>query len=181
MLVPMACSVATTTGMAFIRTSPFTPETDTLVVARILATGQTSRALELALPTSVKALTPIGILVPEESLLTDANGPISFVVISHHHFGTSPERGRVTNSPSSSCNPVYERLYHSCVSSSHFGFSFRFLIFSAFLCALNCWLLLISKRRANQRPLHENTFLRARASFFSIIEPSQMTLNYCLQ
>lgn len=155
MLVPMSGPVATTAGMAFIRTSPFTPETDTLVVARILATGQTPRALELALPTSVKALTPIGILVPEESLLTDANGPISFVVISHHHFGTSPERGRVTDSPSSSCNPVYERLYHSCISSStHFGFSFRFLISFCFPLTLHRWQLRISKHHANAKCSH---------------------------
>ena len=134
MLVPMSGPVATTAGMAFIRARPFTSETDTLVVARILATGQTPRALELALPTSVKALTPIGILVPEESLLTDANGPISFVVISHHHFGTSPERGRVTDSPSSSCNPVYERLYHSCISSpTHLDSPSVFSFVSAFL------------------------------------------------
>ena len=73
MLVPMACSVATTAGMAFIRTSPFAPEADALVVTRILATGQTPCTLELALPTSVKALAPIRVLVPEETLVTYAN------------------------------------------------------------------------------------------------------------
>ena len=73
MLVPMAGPVATTAGMAFIRARPFTPETDTLVVARILATGQAPLSLEFALPASVKALTPIGVLVPEEALITDAN------------------------------------------------------------------------------------------------------------
>ena len=73
MLVPMSSPVATTAGMAFIRTSPFAPEADALVVTRILATGQTPRSLELALPASVKALAPISVLVPEEALLTDAN------------------------------------------------------------------------------------------------------------
>jgi hypothetical protein len=69
----MSGPVATTAGMAFIRTRPFAPETDTLVVTRVLATGQASRSLEFALPASVKALTPIGVLVPEEALITDAN------------------------------------------------------------------------------------------------------------
>ena len=73
MLMPVSGPVATTAGMAFIRARPFTSETDTLVVARILATRQALRSLEFALPASVKALTPIGVLVPEETLLTDAN------------------------------------------------------------------------------------------------------------
>ena len=73
MLMPMSGPVATTAGMAFIRARPFTSETDTLVVARILATRQAPRSLEFALPASVKALTPIGVLVPEEALITDAN------------------------------------------------------------------------------------------------------------
>ena len=73
MLMPVSGPVATPTGIAFIRARPFTPETDTLVVARILATGQAPLSLEFALPASVKALTPIGVLVPEEALITDAN------------------------------------------------------------------------------------------------------------
>ena len=73
MLVPMAGPVATTAGMAFIKARPFTPETDTLVVAGVLATGHASHSLEFALPASIKALTPIGVLVPEEALITDAN------------------------------------------------------------------------------------------------------------
>ena len=73
MLMPVSGPVATTAGMAFIRARPFTPETDTLVVARVFAPGQASRSHEFALPASVKALTPIGVLVPEEALITDAN------------------------------------------------------------------------------------------------------------
>ena len=148
--MPITCSMATTTGMALIRASPFTPETDTLVVTRILATGQAPRSLEFALPASVKALTSIGVLVPEEALLTDANRSISLVVIRHHHFGTSPKSGRVMDCPPCSCNPVHERLYHSCVSSStHLESPFVFLICFCFPFALYCWRLLISKHRAN--------------------------------
>ena len=150
MLVPMAGPVATTAGMAFIRARPFAPETDTLVVTRVFATGQTPRSREFALPASVKALTPIGVLVPEESLLTDANRSISLIVIRYHHLGTSPKRGRVTDCPPSSCNPVHERLYQSCVSSStHLESPFVFLICFCFPFAFYCWRLLISKHRAN--------------------------------
>lgn len=150
MLVPVSGPVATTAGMAFIRTRPFTPETDTLVVARILATGQAPRSLEFALPASVKCLTPIGVLVSEESLLADANRSISLVIIRHHHFGTPPERSRVMDCPSSSCNPVHERLYQSCVSSStHLESPFVFLICFCFPFALYCWRSFISKHRAN--------------------------------
>ena len=144
MLMPMSGSVATTAGMAFIKARPFTPETDTLVVARILATGQAPRSLEFALPASVKALTPIRVLVPEETLITDANRSISLVVISHHHFGTSPKRGRVTDCPPSSCNPVHERLYDSCVSSTHLESPFVFLICFRFPFALHRRRLLLA-------------------------------------
>ena len=149
MLVPTSGSVATTTGMSFVSPRPFTPETNPFVVARILAPGQVPRSLEFALPASVKALTPIGVLVPEETLLTDANWPISLIVIRHHHFGTSPERGRVMDCPPSSCNPVYERLDQSSVSFTHLESPFVFLICFCFPFAFYCWRLLISKHHAN--------------------------------
>ncbi len=157
MLVPTSGSVATTAGMSFVSPRPFTPETDPRVVARILATEQTPRSPELTLPTSVKALTPIGVLVPEETLLTDANRPISLVVIRYLYFGASQKRGRVMDCPPSSCNPVYERLDHSCVSSTHLESPFVFLICFCFPFAFYCWRLLISKHRANTEFPTRNT------------------------
>ena len=180
--MPVSGPVATTAGMAFIRARPFTSETDTLVVARILATRQAPRSLEFALPASVKALTPIGVLVPEESLLTDANRSISLVVISHHHFGTSPKRGRVMDCPPSSCNPVHERLYQSCVSSStHLESPFVFFICFCFPFAFYCWRLLISKHRAKSNPPCEIKIQAALRALFRVILLWQDSIKYCFQ
>ena len=182
MLVPMTCSMATTAGMTFVTTRPFTPKTDTLVVTRILTTRQTPCSLEFALPASVKALTPVGVLISKEALLTDANGPISFVVIRHHHFGASPERGRMMDCPPSSCNPVYERLYHSCVSSStHLESPFISLVCFCFPVAFHYRHLYNSKHRANIGIFMENKNPHVSCVTFTVISSRQESFRYCLQ
>ena len=119
MLVPMPTPAATTADMSFVRACPLTPETDTVVVTGILATGQAPRTFEFTLPVSVKAFAPVGIFVPPETLLSDSHRAIPFIIVRYLHLWASPERGRVADRSPSSSNPVYERLYYSRVSSSH--------------------------------------------------------------
>ena len=119
MLVPMPTPAATTADMSFVRACPLTPETDTVVVTGILATGQAPRTFEFTLPVSVKAFAPVGIFVPPETLLSDSHRAIPFIIVRHLDLWASPERGRVMDGSPRPRNPVYERLYHPRLSFTH--------------------------------------------------------------
>ena len=119
MLVPTTGPSATAADMPLVRSRPIAPETDALIVAVILAARKAPCALEFALPASTKALTPIGVLVAPEPLVADSRGAVSFVVVCYLDLGTSPERSCVPDGSSRPSNPVYERLYHPRISSTH--------------------------------------------------------------
>jgi len=119
MLVPTTGPSATAADMTLVRSRPLAPEANALIVAGILATREAPHSLEFTLPASAKAFAPIGVLVAPEPLVADSRGAIPFIIVRHLDLWASPERGRVMDGSPRPSNPVYERLYHPRISSTH--------------------------------------------------------------
>lgn len=89
-LVPLSGSSTATTGMPFTKTCSVASEAHACVVPGVLPRPESPLAPELTLPATVQTLALVGILVPEKTLLADADSATPSVVIRHLHFGAPP-------------------------------------------------------------------------------------------